>query len=87
MKTTFDLIFLFQPSMDQGVWKRKGDQLTRPALPYDYAFFADGTPFVKEIFRIGYFIRGNCTSDKSCGRAGHVSCISLLFLTPWYGYT
>ena len=64
MKTTFDLIFLFQPSMDQGVRKRKGAQPTWPALQYDYAFFADGTPFAKEIFRIGYYIRGNCTSDK-----------------------
>ena len=35
----------------------------RPALPFDYTCFADGTPF-EEIFRIGYCIRGICTSDK-----------------------
>ena len=27
----------------QGVWKRKEKQMTRPALPYDYTCFADGT--------------------------------------------
>ena len=29
----------------QGEWKRREIQLTRPALPYDYTCFADGTPF------------------------------------------
>jgi len=24
-----------------------------------------GSPFVKEIFRIGYCIRGNCTSEQT----------------------
>ena len=48
----------------QGVRNRREIQLTRFALPYDYTCFADDTPFVKEIFRIGYCIRGNCTSDK-----------------------
>ena len=48
-----------------GVGNRREIQLTQFALPYDYTCFAEGTPaFVYEIFRIGYFIRGNCTSDK-----------------------
>ena len=38
--------------------------MTRPALPYDYACFADSTSFEQEIFKIGYCILGNCTSDK-----------------------
>ena len=29
----------------QGVWNRREIQLTRPALPYDYTCFADGTSF------------------------------------------
>ena len=36
----------------------------RLALPYDYTRFADGTTLVYEIFRIGYCILSNCTSDK-----------------------
>ena len=51
-------------SSTQGVWNIREIEPTRPALPYDYTCFADGTPFVKEIFRIGYYIRGNCKSDK-----------------------
>ena len=42
---------------NQGVWHRREIQLTRPAIPYDYTCFADGTPFVSEVFRIGYYIR------------------------------
>ena len=38
--------------------------MTRPALRYDFTCFSGSTPFEKEIFRIGYCIRGICTSDK-----------------------
>ena len=34
----------------QRVWNRREIQLTRPALPYDYTCFADGTLLKKEIF-------------------------------------
>ena len=44
---------------NQGVWIRREVKLTWPALLYDYIYtcLADGTPFVQEIFRIGYYIR------------------------------
>ena len=48
----------------QGVWNSRETQLTRPALPYDYTCFADGTSEYSEMFRMGYCIRGNCISDK-----------------------
>ena len=32
----------------QGVWTRRQIQLIRPALPYDYKCFADGTPLYKK---------------------------------------
>ena len=38
--------------------------MTRPALPYDYTCFADGTPFEDELFRQGYCIRGICTENQ-----------------------
>ena len=39
-----------ESELNQGVWIRREIQLTRPALPYDYTCFADGTLFKKEIF-------------------------------------
>ena len=36
----------------------------RPTLPYDYACFVDGTPFVQEIFRIGLLTINFKTSAK-----------------------
>ena len=32
--------------------------MTRPALPYDYTCYADGTSVVSEILRLGYCIHG-----------------------------
>ena len=32
-----------QTCCDQGVWNRREIQMTRPALPYDYTCYADGT--------------------------------------------
>ena len=63
-------------------------QHTRPALPYEYACFADGYYIC---IRIGYCIRVNCTQIfliqmkyplqfESYDRAGRLSYISLLFL-------
>ena len=36
---------IFAKGNEQGVWKRREIQMTRPALPYDYTCYADGTPF------------------------------------------
>ena len=36
-----------ESELNQGVWIRREIQLTRPALPYDYTCFADGTLFKK----------------------------------------
>ena len=43
--TAVQLVFYTNISI-HGVWNRREIQLTWPALPYDYACFADGTPFV-----------------------------------------
>ena len=37
----FTLFLIIWAGLKQGVWNRREKQLTRPALPYDYACFAD----------------------------------------------
>jgi len=52
------LHLIHQLTYTQGVWINREIQLTRPALPYDYTCFADGTSFVKEIF-VPYRVNNN----------------------------
>ena len=78
----------------QGVWNRREIQLTRPAR-WLYMPCRRYSICIRNIqIRIGYCIRGNCTSDKyflfkwitvckACQRAASVVS-SLLFHTPWW---
>ena len=46
-----------------GSKEEKGD-ITDAAYHMIMRALQTGTPFVQKIFKIGYCIRGNCTSDK-----------------------
>ena len=75
--------FFSEMGFSQGALNRREIQLTRPAPPYDYTCFADGTPFGYEIFRKGYCIRGNCTSDKYVLYKWSTFCKSCIIMVGW----
>ena len=77
----------------------KGSTRARPALPCDYACFADDTSFEVDAFlncslmntypvlRISYCIQMEYVLQimyKSYGRAGRVGSFSITFHTPWF---
>ena len=39
----------------QGVWNIREKETTRPAIPYDYICFRDGTPFEKEFLKVVFY--------------------------------